>query len=264
MKFLILIMKKEVKKNQNLNGLKEKYSKPDKLRLDNMKMLHNRKLSSNAEHRYKKIPVYQSVSSKRENIIDKAGKNVAEGGFKMPKKSKTSLKYEKTPHLLEGSTYNNEEKKQLKEIKKLVKQINSKLWNSENKQDLGVQTSGCYYTPKHPSTLTIKSILKEVAINDLFRIKPQLFENLLKNADSDLKRFLLSRIVYQYQYQSVVEELLSELKDQGLDAEAYIYEAYKSLGIQEKITPASSERLIIDTDATETIESMQIDLDNIN
>ncbi len=57
--------------------------------------------------------------------------------------------------------------------------------------------------PKHPEinlqSLTLYSIIKDAAKNALFQKKMSLYDNLLKNAKSEMKKFLIKEIVSMIQ-----------------------------------------------------------------
>lgn len=157
-----------------------------------------------------------------------------------------------------------EEIRKLKEISQLVREMDEKLLHIKEKSERAIQTDSVPYRSKKPSTLTVYSILKETAINELFGLKPQIFKTLLDKADSELKQHLLASIVNQYKYQIVIEEILIELRDQGLDVEACILEVYNRMGLKITQPQPSSDRLIIDTETSDAIPEMKLNLKNLN
>ena len=257
-------MQKEVKGKRRANSICEKQKSIDIKDINTIKPFHYRKMSFHPEPNHKGMLAYQSVTSKYDGITKLNGRKTTLSGFNIQLNNKNLTKCYIKPNFTNKLPVTKEETKELREINRLIKEINAKLLKTKNKKEIGVQTSGYNYTPKNPSTLTINSIFKDITINELFNIKPQLLQNMLKNADSDLKRFLISRIIHQYQYQLITEEILLELRDQGLEVEKYIYEAYDQLGIQQKDLEPSSDLLIMDTDGSESINAMKLDLDNLN
>lgn len=254
----------EVKNTKYNNTIMDKSSHSKTKIEKELKSLNNRKISFNLNPKSRRITDRHSVSGKADLIKTKDFSFNKFGQFKLGKLHVDSEKCYLKPNFLRKSTAYKEDDIKIKEIYELTKEINRKLLKGAIKTDKYVQVDDLKYIPKNPSNLTMNSILREVATNELFGIKPQLLETLLNKADSDLKRFLLITIVNQYKLQSVSEEILIELKNQGFDVEKFVYEVYDQLGIRPKEPVSSSETLIMDTEMSDAITGLKLDLDHLN
>lgn len=250
----------EVKRDKYSNTVREMSNRIKPNTRESQRGLNLRKMSINVDSKSTKNADKRTPSSKLDFPNRKEPMRDSHSKFRLTNLQFDSSKCYERLSAVAKPTARNEETRKLREIYRLTKQINSKLLSAQNKTDARVQTDPASHVTRNPSNLTTQSIAKEIAVNELFGVKPYVLTGMLDGADSELKRFLLTRLVDQYKLQFVAEEILMELREQGIEVERFVYQAYEQLSVRARA--ATSNTLITDTELSEQGIGLRLNLNN--
>jgi hypothetical protein len=235
--------KKSIITNKLKNTIKDIHKenkKQQNIKIKDIEMLQEKEAFFHSDLIIKKNKkkALENLIKKKSNILD--WKNTSK-----PKIEKGSGKYNKSYEDMNRRKFSRFTSKKktiqnrkdnivdkINNINNLIYQIN--ILQNPKKKEIGVQKNFEKYKEMKLSSLTLFSIMKESANNLLFQKKVNLYENLIRDAKSEMTKFLIKEIISMIQEQLLFEEILIILKEQNVDLENLFLVAYNKLGIELK------------------------------